>query len=70
MGVDDFELIDNGRKQSILRLETIDLETLEPGASRTEIEGAVPAVARRYFLLLFDHSFASPSSTFNRPLRK
>lgn len=62
LGVDDFELIDNGRKQSILRLETIDLETLEPGASRTEIEGAVPAVARRYFLLLFDHSFASPSS--------
>jgi VWFA-related protein len=54
--------VDNGRKQTIQGIEVIDLETLEPGASRVEIEGAVPAAARRYFLLLFDHSFANPGS--------
>jgi VWFA-related protein len=61
----DFEVTDNGRRQILSRLETIDLEALEPGATRTEIEGAVPAAARRYFLLLFDHSFANPSSIRN-----
>ncbi len=60
--LEDFQLIDNGRKQTIAHFEVIDLESLEPGASRTEIEGAVPAAARRYFLLLFDHSFADPGS--------
>ena len=62
LDLEDFELTDNGRRQQVLRMETIDLESLEPGATRTEIEGAVPAAARRYFLLLFDHSFANPSS--------
>ena len=65
LGLEDFELSDNGRRQEISRLETIDLESLEPGASRTEVEGAIPAAARRYFLLLFDHSFSNPSSIRN-----
>lgn len=59
---EDFQLTDSGRKQEISRFEVIDLEALEPGVSRTEIERAVPAAARRYFLLLFDHSFADPGA--------
>jgi len=62
LGLEDFQLTDNGRRQEIYGFEVIDLDTLEPGGSRTEIERAVPATARRYFLLLFDHSFADPGS--------
>jgi len=59
---EDFQLTDNGRKQEISGFQVIDLESLEPGRSRTEIESAVPAAARRYFLLLFDHSFSDSGS--------
>jgi len=60
--LEDFQLTDSGRRQEISEFKVIDLETLEPGGSRTEIEGAVPAAARRYFLLLFDHSFSDAGS--------
>jgi len=62
LNLEDFQLSDNGRRQEILSLEEIDLEVLEPGRTRSQIENAVPAAARRYFLLLFDHSFSRPSS--------
>ncbi len=59
---EDFEILDEGKKQDIRDFEVIDLEVLEPGETRTEIETAVPASARRHFLLLFDLSFSKPHS--------
>lgn len=54
----DFEIRDGGKRREISRMEVIDLEVLEPGATRTEIEHAVPAAGRRHFLVLFDLSFS------------
>jgi len=58
--IEDFTLSDNGKKQEILALETVDLDSLESSMTRSEIERALPAAARRRFLLLFDLSFSSP----------
>ncbi len=59
--VDDFEIFDGGQKRGIVDFEVVDLAVVEPGATRTEIDRAVPASARRHFLLLFDLSFSSPN---------
>ncbi len=59
--VDDFEIFDEGKKREIIDFEVFDLKTIEPGSSRTEVERAIPASARRHFLLLFDLSFSSPN---------
>ena len=59
---DDFTILDKGVEQPITRFEVIDLDLLEPGQSRTEIERAVPSAARRHFLLLFDLSFSNPTA--------
>lgn len=59
---ESFEVLDNGKRQEIRGVETVDLTLVEPGMSRSEIERAVPAAARRRFLLLFDLSFSQASS--------
>jgi VWFA-related protein len=55
----DFEVYDEGRKQEILAVDAIDLarKSLAPGEP-----APVHPAARRHFLLLFDFSFAHPSS--------
>jgi len=55
----DFELYDDGRKQSILGFDVIDLA--ERGAQPGAGEPVHPA-ARRHFLVLFDLSFARPKA--------
>ncbi len=59
---EDFEILDEGKRQQITHLEVIDLEALEVTGGRKELEEAVPSGARRHFLLLFDLSFSSPTS--------
>ncbi|MFQ5528437.1 MAG: VWA domain-containing protein, partial [Thermoanaerobaculia bacterium] len=59
---EDFEIYDEGELQEISGFEVVDLELLEPGETRSEIEQAVPAAARRHFLLVFDLSFSRPHS--------
>jgi VWFA-related protein len=59
--VDDFEVFDGGKQREIVDFQVVDLEQLSPGTTRTEIDRAVPAAARRHFLLLFDLSFSSPN---------
>jgi len=58
--VEDFELFDEGKKQPISGMDIIDLAkpaaSGEPGAA-----AAVPAAARRMWLLVFDLSYTSPS---------
>jgi VWFA-related protein len=57
---EDFEILDQGKSQEITGFRVVDLDMIEPGASRTEAEAAVPPVARRHFLFLFDLSFSRP----------
>ncbi len=59
--VDQFEVFDGGKRREIIDFQVLDLEVIEPGETRTEVERAVPASARRHFLLLFDLSFSSPN---------
>ncbi len=59
---EQFEIFDEGERQEILGFEVFDLEELEPGESRSEVDRALPSAARRHFLLLFDLSFSSPSA--------
>ncbi len=58
----DFQVYDDGARQEIVGFEVVDLEIVQPGETQTEIERALPPVARRHFLLLFDLSFSSPSA--------
>jgi len=55
----DFEVFDGRKKQDIVGFEVLDLYA--PGASE-RAAGAVPAAARRHFLMLFDLSFSEPKS--------
>ncbi len=59
--VDDFEVFDGGKRREIIGFEVLDLALIEPGQTRTEVDRAVPASARRHFLLLFDLSFSNPN---------
>lgn len=59
---EDFQVRHEGELQEISGFRVIDLELVEPGQTRTEIDRAVPAAARRHFLFLFDLSFSSPTS--------
>lgn len=64
----DFEVYDGNDKQTVTSFEVIDLKTIqEPGAPGAPEPAAPPPpdlrpAARRHFLLLFDLSFASPTS--------
>lgn len=59
---ESFQVVDNGRRQEVRSVERVDLTLIDPGKSRSEIERAVPAAARRRFLLLFDLSFSQAST--------
>lgn len=60
--IEDFDVFDNGKRQKITSLEIYDLDVVEPGETRSEIDAALPSTARRHFLFLFDLSFSAPSS--------
>ena len=60
--IDDFQILDGGAEQEIVGFRVVDLDVIEPNQTRVEIERAVPPVARRHFLLLFDLSFSPPTS--------
>ncbi|MDX1643220.1 MAG: VWA domain-containing protein [Thermoanaerobaculia bacterium] len=55
---DDFEILDQGKKQVISGFDVIDLRQEE---SRQELAGTSPA-ARRHFVFVFDLSFSEPSA--------
>ena len=54
----DFEVYEGRRKMAITGFEVVDLEAPATAARAS----AVPAAARRHFLLLFDFSFSDPQS--------
>lgn len=64
LGIEDFELIDEGTEQVITAFRKLDLSTLEPGPRRSAnpYGDVIPSAARRYFLFLFDLTFSSPTS--------
>ncbi len=62
LSIDDFTILDEGKKRKIVGFRVVDLDVIEPNQTRVEIERAVPAAARRHFLLLFDLSFSSPTA--------
>jgi VWFA-related protein len=55
---DDFEVFEGRRQMPITGFEVVDLEVPATAARAS----AVPAAARRHFLLLFDLSFSEPKS--------
>jgi VWFA-related protein len=56
----DFEVFDEGQKQTLRGFRVVDLDHLQPtGALPGEVEQLEPS-ARRHLLLLFDLSFARP----------
>jgi VWFA-related protein len=57
---DDFEVWDGRKKQTITGFQTLDLSTPLPATAAGP--AALPAAARRHFLLLFDLSFSEPKS--------
>ncbi len=60
----DFQVFDQSREQDVTSFDVVDLAALEPDMLRgpSSIEAAVPAAARRHFLLLFDLTFSSPAA--------
>jgi VWFA-related protein len=54
----DFEVEDDGKPQTILSLDVIDLNRTDETAGPAE---PAPAAGRRHFLLLFDLSFSKPA---------
>ncbi|HEX6863896.1 MAG TPA: hypothetical protein VF414_13805, partial [Thermoanaerobaculia bacterium] len=54
----DFEIYEGRKKMAITGFEVVDLEAPATAARAS----AVPAAARRHFLLLFDFSFSDPQS--------
>jgi VWFA-related protein len=54
LNASDFEVKDDGTRQTILSVDVIDLNRKE------ETTGPSPAAGRRHFLLLFDLSFSKP----------
>ncbi|MGB5392274.1 MAG: hypothetical protein WBP10_19025, partial [Thermoanaerobaculia bacterium] len=58
----DFEILDGKERQEITGFRVVDLDLIRSEMTRREMELAVPAAARRHFLLLFDLSFSTPTS--------
>ncbi|MCP4663627.1 MAG: VWA domain-containing protein, partial [bacterium] len=61
LGIDDFEIYDQGRLRELVGFDVIDLEVLGFAEAEAKIE-QLPAVARRHVLLLFDFSFSTPAA--------
>jgi len=59
---ESFEVFDGKKQQQITGFRVVDLDVIESSMTRREMELAVPAAARRHFLLLFDLSFSTPTS--------
>jgi VWFA-related protein len=61
---EDFQIRDRGDLRTIRGFEVVDLDVLVPGPETTtsDLEEAIPAAARRHFLLLFDLTFSDPAS--------
>ncbi|MGB5174932.1 MAG: hypothetical protein WBQ30_09350, partial [Thermoanaerobaculia bacterium] len=59
---ENFEILDGKKQQQITGFRVVDLDVIESSMTRREMELAVPAAARRHFLLLFDLSFSAPTS--------
>ena len=57
---EDFAVYEGRKRQQVVGFEVLDLDSLPPAPSATPT--AVPAAARRYFLLLFDLSDSEPKS--------
>ncbi|HYU36154.1 MAG TPA: VWA domain-containing protein [Thermoanaerobaculia bacterium] len=60
----DFEVFDEGDRQTLSDFEVIDLSSTEAETRRMDTQriDSLGAAARRHFLLLFDLSFSSPTS--------
>ncbi len=58
---EDFELYDDGKKQPITSVDVIDLSRPAEAPGAPDGAPAVPASARRLWLLVFDLSYTSPS---------
>ncbi len=59
LAAESFRLFDGNKLQEIVGFETVDLDLLTTGPTRTEVDASLSGVARRHFLLLFDLSFSS-----------
>ncbi|MCG8457500.1 MAG: VWA domain-containing protein, partial [Holophagales bacterium] len=62
LGIEDFELFDDGDRVEIQWVEEVDLARITGDSGAAGGVRQMPVVARRHFLLLFDTSFASPAS--------
>lgn len=58
---DDFEIYDDGKPQEITDFQVVDLDVLETRFD-SDRAPAIPAAARRHFLLLFDLTFSSTAA--------
>ncbi len=58
LGVESFRVFDQGKEQEVVGFEVVDLRNVDAGTDRE----ALPAVARRNFLLLFDFTWSGSSS--------
>ncbi|HEX9944324.1 MAG TPA: VWA domain-containing protein [Thermoanaerobaculia bacterium] len=58
----DFEVYDGNDPQKVTSFEMVDLKAVETTTRMQEPGAALPAGARRHFLLLFDLSFSTPTS--------
>jgi VWFA-related protein len=58
---ENFEVYDGRKKQPVTGFEVLDLYSAA-GAPAQQQQAAVPAAARRHFLMLFDLSFSEPKS--------
>jgi VWFA-related protein len=74
----DFEVFDEGTRQTINHFEVVDLDALRPDQAAMALSpgaigtvddlDAVDAAVRRHFLLLFDISFSSPTAVLRARL--
>ena len=60
---EDFQILDEGRPQTITGFRVIDLDQIVPDDRRViETDYGIPPAARRHFLFLFDLSYSAPTS--------